>query len=83
MIVQSRNLRAYFNRRGTAPWSVDSGPGTEEFQTRNIWFRASSGVLIFNPAAGDDESTPTAWISFDGLCVATINDLGIEIRSLS
>jgi hypothetical protein len=55
-------VRVYFNKRGALPWSVDSGPGTEEFQTgASVDIRLPSRTM-FDPSAGDDENTPTAWV---------------------
>ena len=56
-------IRLYFNRRGELPWSIDTGPGTEEIQTGAV-VTLATGKTVFAPEAGDNENSPTAWIEF-------------------
>jgi len=62
-------VRVYFNKRGGLPWSVDTGSGTEEFQTGAVNIRCHSQT-VYDTKAGDDENTPTAWLE--------IRDAGIS-----
>lgn len=55
-------FRVYFNRRGELPWSFDSGRGTEEIQVKDFTLHSISGNSKFDPSAGDNENSPTAWI---------------------
>lgn len=55
------DYRVYFNRRGELPWSVDRGPGTTELQTKRIVFERVNAEAHFDPSAGDNERSPTAW----------------------
>lgn len=60
-------LRLYFNRRGPLPWSVDRGPGTEEFTFKKVILQGR-GRTVYTPLApGEDpEAVPCAWIELDG-----------------
>lgn len=55
-------VRIYFNRHGELPWSVDAGAGTEEFQAKHILLHHLTGCAVYAPGAGDNKTTPTAWI---------------------
>lgn len=55
-------VRLYFNKRGERPWSLDSGPGTTESTYAQVDIIGAAGVTRFEPNAGDNEKTPTAWI---------------------
>jgi hypothetical protein len=39
-------LRLYFNKRGDRPWSIDSGPGTEEFTFVEVFVLAGVALLV-------------------------------------
>lgn len=58
--------RVYFNRHGPLPWSVDSGPGTPEMQTQSVTMLAAYSETVYDPSAGDNIDTPTAWIEVRG-----------------
>lgn len=57
-------IRLYFNKRGERPWSVDEGPGTEERTFSQVSIFDAHGITRYDPAAGDNKETPTAWIEF-------------------
>lgn len=58
------DFRLYFNRRREFPfvWSVDSGPGTQEFKVKDFKLHRITGNGRFEPSMGDDKDTPTAWV---------------------
>ena len=70
-------VRLYFNKRGDSPWSVDTGPGTQEFTTQSVLFEAV-GETIFDDRIPQNDEKPRAWIEFkDGFM--TRNQLGDAI----
>ena len=75
-------FRVYFNIRGNFPWSVDTGPGTPEFTTKKVWLVDVIGETIFNPKAGDNRHTPTAWIQIDEASCSTLRDESEQITIL-
>jgi hypothetical protein len=56
-------IRLYFNKRGGEPWSIDCGPGTPE-STHGRVLIETDGRAVYDPKAGDNQNTPTAWIEF-------------------
>lgn len=72
--------RLYFNRRGELPWSTDNGPGTTERKHRQVLVSAK-GMCVFKPEAGDDKSSPTAWIVFGDVEERFVSPGAIDIRS--
>lgn len=63
-------VRVYFNKGGPLPWSVDTGPGTEESNAVGI-VMLGCGKTVFDPQAGDNVKTPTAWIEFENMFITT------------
>jgi hypothetical protein len=56
-------IRLYFNKRGELPWSVDTGPGTKEYQTKQVAVLCSclTKTRKLKPHEGPDE-VPSAWL---------------------
>jgi hypothetical protein len=84
----ARLCRVYFNRDGDAPkvWSVDSGPGTPEVSTANVFIDGASGVTRYQPkngdgtgAKGEDLRAPRAWLEFQDVTVS-VEAGGVLIR---
>jgi len=59
-------VRLYFNKRGGRPWSTDRGPGTPEETWKEVEFDESYCRTVYDPDAGDNVNTPTAWIEITG-----------------
>lgn len=69
----------YFNRRGELPWSTDNGAGTPERRWRKVLVSAP-GICVHKPDAGDDETTPTGWISFGDVEERVVAPGAVDIR---
>lgn len=68
-------IRLYFNRHGDKPWSVDSGPGTQEQQFVEVCCRVGVlGITAYRALeTGEDPAVfPCAWVQFPG-CVSIGN----------
>jgi hypothetical protein len=74
-------VRAYFNRRGKEPWSIDFGPGTYEYKTAHIQLIGVTGFSKYAPEVGDNENTPTAWIEFPSSSILVMDDKILIERS--
>lgn len=72
-------FRVYFNRRSEFPWSVDTGPGTLEFTTKAIQLVDAHGHAIFDASAGDNKSTPTAWLEIRNATSSELYDQSATI----
>ena len=66
-------FRVYLNRRGDLPWSVDSGAGTTEITVKSFRLNGVYGESHYYPNAGDNENTPTAWITISNVVMAQID----------
>lgn len=72
------SIRVYFNKHGALPWSVDSGPGTMEYQTEFV-VTLVPGTSQYGPTAGDNKDTPTAWFEYED-CAVVVFDNHIRIE---
>jgi hypothetical protein len=67
------SFRVYFNRSGELPWSVDSGAGTQESTVTSFKLNGVYAESHFDPSAGDNENTPTAWITVSNAVMSQID----------
>jgi hypothetical protein len=75
-------IRVYFNKRGPRPWSVDKGTGTKELTFKSVSLQAANGIALFDPKAGDNLNSPTAWIEFaDAVMLANGSHVIIQCSS--
>ncbi|MFZ1008968.1 MAG: hypothetical protein WAN65_19160 [Candidatus Sulfotelmatobacter sp.] len=56
-------LRLYFNRRVDRPWSIDSGPGTEERTFEDVYCNGFAKTR-FDPDKLGSQDFPCAWLEF-------------------
>jgi hypothetical protein len=76
------SFRIYFNVRGKFPWSVDTGPGTPEYTTKKVSLVDVIGETVFDPSAGDNKNTPTAWVLVEEASCCSLRDMSEQITIL-
>lgn len=78
-------VRLYFNKKGELPWRVDTGPGTHEFQVREVVIAgAVCGRTAEAQAVTDPEHMPISWVEFtDAMVRFSADDACATIVSMS
>jgi hypothetical protein len=68
--------RVYFNSSKDAPfiWSFDSGSSESEVLVKNAHFAECHAWTHYDPKAGDNKNTPTAWINVLAGYVEIVDD---------